>query len=134
MCVETATFASLNTFLGQLRSCAGASASLEYLQRRHMRRNCRARRAVRRGDSNLASGVRFVHSRTDRKPRVRNDLLFMATTLGVTLHEQPHAKILALDREHRERRWGRLAITGEAMPNAAAIVWLDSLVGRRNLP
>ena len=38
---------------------------------------------------------------------------------------------LARDRREDHERWERYALTGEAVPNAAAIAWLDELAAGR---
>lgn len=86
----------------------------------------------------------------------------MATTLGVKVDEQLHERLrtmaelkdrsahwiikqaieqylvqeeaLARDRREDRERWERYALTGDAVPNAAAIAWLDDLAAGRKAP
>ena len=86
----------------------------------------------------------------------------MATTVGVKVDEQLHARLkmvaqlkdrsthwvikraieqyleqeeaLARDRAEDRERWERYVLTGEAVPNAAATAWLDDLAAGRNVP
>jgi predicted transcriptional regulator len=86
----------------------------------------------------------------------------MATTLGVKVDEQLHERLkmmaelkdrsthwiikqaiekylvheeeLARDRREDRERWERYALTGEAVPNAAATAWLDDLAAGRTAP
>ena len=86
----------------------------------------------------------------------------MATTLGVKVDEQLHERLkmmaelkdrsahwiikqaieqylvqeeaLARDRREDRERWERYALTGEAVPNTAAVAWLDDLAAGRKAP